>query len=98
MTFFFLRSTENSDKRRPNWHDDLFSLISLVIFFRTIAYRSTMKVLGQGLKDALEPQNDGRYSQSGAMFRLVKHSFSNLRSKLLTDDVIKNVCNVITLI
>ena len=29
------------------------------------------------------------YSQSGAMFRLVKHSFSNLRSKLLTDDVIK---------
>ena len=32
------------------------------------------------------------------MFRLVKHSFSNLRSKLLTSDVIKNDCDVITLI
>ena len=32
------------------------------------------------------------------MFRLVKHSFSDLRSKLLTNDVIKHACDVITLI
>ena len=54
----------------------------------------------QFLADALEPQNDDDDAdiQSGAMFRLVKHSFSNLRSKLLIDDVINNVCVVITLI
>ena len=33
-------------------------IFSLVNFFRTIAYRRTIKVLGQGLEDALEPQND----------------------------------------
>ena len=48
-----------------------------------------MQVLGQGIEDALEPQNDADILKSVAMFRLVKHSFSNLRSKLLSDDVIK---------
>ena len=54
----------------------------------------------QFLVDALEPQNDDNDAdiQSGVMFRLVKHSFSNLRSKLLIDDVINNVCDVIALI
>ena len=83
--FFFLRSTQNSEKSRPtqkfwppqkqilapqkqilppknkvlvaalriNWH-----IISLLIFFRTVGYRRTMKVLGQGLEDALLSQND----------------------------------------
>ena len=32
----------------------------------------------QVLADALEPQNDDDDIQSGATFRLVKHSFSNL--------------------
>ena len=36
--------------------------------------------------------------RSVTMFRLVKHSFPNLRLKLLGDDVITNVCDVITLI
>ena len=54
----------------------------------------------QVLADALEPQNDDDDGdiQSGAMFCLVKHFFSNLRSKLLIDDVINNVCDVFTLI
>ena len=56
--------------------------------------------LGQGFEDALETRMMMmlKYSHSVAMFRLVKHSFSNLRSKLVADDVIKNVCDVITLI
>ena len=35
----------------------------------------------QVFADALEPQNDGddTDTQNGAMFSLVKHSFSNLR-------------------
>ena len=54
----------------------------------------------QVLADALEPQydDDDADIQSGAMFYLVKYSFSNLRSKLVTDDVINHVCDVITLI
>ena len=54
----------------------------------------------QILADALEPQNDDDDAdiQSGAMFRLVRHSFLNLRSKLLIGDVINNVCEFITLI
>ena len=64
----------------------------------------------QILADALEPQNDDDDAdiQSGAMFRLVRHSFLNLRSflnligylfyNLLIGDVINYVCDVITLI
>ena len=54
-----------------------------------------MKVLGQGFENAIEPQNDDDDVLKVMMmmmfsnFRLVKHSFSYLRSKLLTDDVIK---------
>ena len=51
-----------------------------------------MKVLGQGFENVLEPQNDDDDADifsKGAMFRLVKHSFSYLQSQLLTDDVIK---------
>ena len=54
-----------------------------------------MQVLGQGLEDALERQNndDADILKVSQCF-----FFSNLRSKLLTDDVIKTVCEVITLI
>ena len=45
-----------------------------------------MQVLGQGLKD------------TNILKVLLCFFFSNLRSKLLTDDVIKNVCDVIILI
>ena len=62
-------------------------IIALVfIFFGTIAYRRIMQVLGQGLEDA------------NTLKVLQCFFFSNLRSKLLTDDVIKNVCDVIILI
>ena len=55
--------------------------------------------LGQGLKDSLETRMMMMLIfLSVAMFHLVKHSFSNLQSKLLTNDVIKNACDVITLI
>ena len=53
-----------------------------------------MQVLGQGLEDALERQND----DADILEVLQCFFFSNLRSKLLTDDVINNVCDVITLI
>ena len=45
-----------------------------------------MQVLGQGLED------------NNILKVLQCFFFSNLRSKLLTDDVIKNVCGVIILI
>ena len=48
-----------------------------------------MQVLGQGFQDALEPQSDDYADILKVLQCLV---FSNLRSKLLTDDVIKNVC------
>ena len=54
-----------------------------------------MQVLGQGLKDALKCQND---DNADILKVLQCFFFSNLRSKLMTDDVIKNVCDVITLI
>ena len=43
-----------------------------------------MKVLGQGFENALEPKND-----DDDILKVVQHSFSYLRSNLLTDDVIK---------
>ena len=54
-----------------------------------------MQVLGQGLEDALERQNN---EDVDILKVLDCFFFSNLQSKLLTDDVIKNVCDVITLI
>ena len=54
-----------------------------------------MQVLGQGFEDALEPQRD---DYADILKVLQCFAFSNLRSKLLTDDIIKNVCDVITLI
>ena len=49
----------------------------------------------QGLEDALKCQND----DDADIFKVLQcFFFSNLRSKLMTDDVIKNVCDVITLI
>ena len=54
-----------------------------------------MQVLGQGLKDALERQND----DDADIFKALEcFMFSNLRTKILTDDVIKYVTDVITLI
>ena len=46
-----------------------------------------MQVLVQGLDDALERQND---DDADILKVLQCFVFSNLRSKLLTDDVIKN--------
>ena len=47
-----------------------------------------MKVLGQGLEEALEPQNDDDDDilkvEQCFVWPVTKHSFSNLRSKLLT--------------
>ena len=54
-----------------------------------------MQVLGQGLEDALERQNN---DDVDILKVLQCFFFSNLRSKLLTDDVIKNVYDVIILI
>ena len=48
----------------------------------------------QGLEDALQYQND----DDADILKVLQCFFSNLRSKLLTDDVIKTVCDVITLI
>ena len=50
-----------------------------------------MEILGQGLEDALEPQNDG---DGADILKVVQcfvcsNTLSNLRSKLFTDDVIK---------
>ena len=54
-----------------------------------------MQVLGQELEDALKCQND----DDTDIFKVLQcFFFSNLQSKLLTNDVIKNVCDVITLI
>ena len=54
-----------------------------------------MQVLVQGLEDALEPQ----YNNDVDILKVLQcFFFSNLRSKLLTEDVIKNVCDVIILI
>ena len=49
----------------------------------------------QGLEDALERQND---NNDADILKVLQCFFSNLLLKLLTDDVIKNVCDVITLI
>ena len=54
-----------------------------------------MHVLGQGLDDALKRQNN---DDVGILKVLQCFFFSYLRLKLLTDDVIKNVCDVIILI
>ena len=54
-----------------------------------------MPVLGQGLQDALAPQND---DDADILKVLQCFFFSNVRLKLLTDDVIENVCDVIILI
>ena len=48
-----------------------------------------MKVLGQGLEDALEPQNDDADILKVVQCFVWSNTFSNLRSKLLTDGVIK---------
>ena len=47
----------------------------------------------QELEDALERQND-----DADILKVLQCFFSNLLSKLLTGDVIKTVCDVITLI
>ena len=49
----------------------------------------------KGLEDAVERQNN---DDADILKVLQCFVFSNLRSKLLTDDVIKNACDVITLI
>ena len=54
-----------------------------------------MQILGQGLENALERQNN---DDDDILKALQCFFFSNLRSKLLTNDVIKNICDVITLI
>ena len=56
--------------------------------------------LGQGLEDALGPQNDDDADVPKVLLCSVWSNtlFQNSRSKLLTNDVIKNVCDVITLI
>ena len=54
-----------------------------------------MQVLGQGLDDALERQNN---HDVDILKVLQCFFFLDLRLKLLTDDVIKNVCDVIILI
>ena len=51
-----------------------------------------MQVLLQGLEDVLERQNN---DDADILKVLQCFFFSNLRSKLLTNDVIKNVCDVI---
>ena len=51
-----------------------------------------MQVLRQGLEDVLERQNN---DDVDILKVLQCFFFSNLRSKLLTNDVIKNVCDVI---
>ena len=57
------------------------------------------QALGQGLEDALEPQNDNDADIPKMLQCFVwSNTLSNLRSKLLIDDVIKNVYDVITLI
>ena len=56
-----------------------------------------MTVLGQGFENALEPQNDDDDADILKVMQCfvwskhpwVKHSFSYLRSKLWTDNVIK---------
>ena len=49
----------------------------------------------QGLEDALERQ----YNDDVDILKALQcFFFSNLRSKLLTEDVIKNVCDVIILL
>ena len=48
----------------------------------------------QGLEDALELQND----DDADILKVLQRFFLRLRSKLLTDDVIKSVCDVINLI
>ena len=52
-----------------------------------------MQVLGSGLEDTLKCQNDDNADILKVLQCLF---FSNLRSKLLADDVIKNLCDVIT--
>ena len=49
----------------------------------------------QELEDALERQNDD--DDDADIRKVLQCFFSNLRSKLLTNDVIKTVCDVITL-
>ena len=54
--------------------------------------------LGQGLVDALGPQNDDNADIPKVLRCFVwSDTLSNLQSKLLTDDVIKNACDVITM-
>ena len=48
----------------------------------------------QGLEDAFEHQND----DDADILKVLQCFFSNLRWKLLTDDIIKTVCDIITLI
>ena len=63
----------------------------VIIFFGTITYRRMML----GLEDALERQ----YNDDVDILKVLQcFFFSNLLSKLLTKDVIKNVCDVIILI
>ena len=55
-----------------------------------------MQVLGQGLQDALAPQNN--HDRPTDILKVLQcfvwsKILLNLRSKLLTDDVIKNVCD-----
>ena len=50
----------------------------------------------QGLEDVLERQNDD--DDDTDILKVLQCFFSNLLSKLLTDDVIKTFCDVITLI
>ena len=54
-----------------------------------------MQVLGQGLQDALAPQND---DDTNILKVLQCFFFSNLRLELLAEEVIENVSDVIILI
>ena len=54
-----------------------------------------MQVFGQGLEDALKCQND----DDADTFKVLQcFFFSNLQLEPLSDDVIKTVCDVITVI
>ena len=75
---------------------NLHIIAQVVIFLEPLHnYTRVMLVLGQEFEDALEPQNN---DYADILKVLQCFVFSNLPSEILTDDVIKNVCDVITLI
>ena len=57
------------------------------------------KDLGQGLKDALGPQNNVDADIPKVLRCFIRsNTFFKFTIKTLTDDVIKSICDVITLI